>query len=87
LAAAHNLFVIDPDIEFASDDIDVGCGIPLCAGVGAVRVSEGYVDAGVFFILQYFADYIFQFDVGAYRELAYPVTVFVGVSVGPEIVF
>jgi hypothetical protein len=63
----------------------VGGGLPGGAGVGAVRVAEGYVDAGEFFVLQDVADDALDTDVGTDGELADTVGVFVGVSVGPEV--
>src|SRR5205823_6293025 len=48
----HDLEIIDPDVEFRSDHVNMGGGIPLRAGMFAVRVSEGDMNAGELFILQ-----------------------------------
>ena len=44
----HDLPAVDPDIELAAHDVDVGGGIPVGAGVRAVRIAEGDVNAGIF---------------------------------------
>ena len=65
----------------------VGCGLPGGAGVSAVGVAEGDMDAGELFILEDVADDALDADVGADGELADAVGVGVGVGVGPEIFF
>ena len=55
------------------------------AGVFAVGIAEGDVDAGKFFVLQDVADDALDADVGADGEFADAVGVFVGVGVGPEV--
>ena len=87
LAGAHDLPVVRPDVEFRADHVDVRGAIPLRAGVRAVGIAEGDVDAGDFFILQDIADHAVQADVGADGEFAHAVAVFVGVGVVPELVF
>ncbi len=87
LPIAHDLRVVHPDIEIPADDVDVGGRIPLRAGVRAVRIAEGDVDAGIFFVLQNLADHVVELDVGADGELADAVAVLVGVGVAPEILF
>ncbi len=77
----------EPDVEAESDDIDVGAGAPGGAGVFAVGVAEGDVDAGEFFVLQDVADDAVDAEVGADGEFADAVGVFVGVGVGPEVGF
>src|ERR1700761_5606575 len=52
----------------------------------AIRVTEGDMDAGKFFILQDVADHACDADVGADSELAYAVGVFVAMRVLPEII-
>ena len=73
-------------LNFAADDVDVGGGIPVGAGVRAVGIAERDVDAGIFLVLQDLADDMLQVDVGADGEFADAVAVLVGVGVLPEIV-
>src|SRR5438270_12206384 len=61
--------------------------MPFCAGVRAIRIAECDVNSRILLVLQDFADQILEPDVSADRELAYAVTICVGVSVIPEIVF
>ena len=86
---AHDLlltrFRFEPDVEAQADHIDVGAGAPGSAGVFAVGVAEGDVDAGKFFVLKDVADDAFDAEVGADGELADAVGVFVGVGVGPKV--
>ena len=88
-AFAHDLlfaaFRLEPDVEAQADDVDVRAGAPGSAGVFAVGIAEGDVDAGKFLILQDVADDAGDADVGADGELADAVGVFVGVGVGPEV--
>ena len=65
----------------------MGTGAPGGAGVFAVGVAEGDVDAGEFFVLQDVSDDALDAEVGADGEFADAVGVFVGVGVGPEIGF
>src|ERR1035438_268930 len=51
-SAAHDLAAVDPDIEIAAHDVDVGRRVPVRPGVGAVGVAEGDVNAGDFFVLR-----------------------------------
>ena len=57
----------------------MGTRAPRCAGVFAIGIAEGDVDAGKFFILQNIADNAGDADVGADSEFAYAVGVLVGV--------
>jgi hypothetical protein len=77
----------EPDVELQAHDIDVGSGTPWGASVLAVRIAEGDVDAGEFFILQDVADDVIDTEVGADGEFANAVGVFVGMGVGPEVGF
>src|ERR1700729_1266234 len=90
LALTHNLLLalraFEPDVEIETDYIDVGGRTPLGAGVLAIWIAEGDVDAGEFFILQDVADHVRDADVGADRELAYTIGVFVAMGILPEIV-
>jgi hypothetical protein len=52
--------------------------------VRAIGVSESNVHAGEFLVLQDFADYIFEFEIGSDGELADAIAVLVGVRVSPE---
>ena len=55
-SVAPNLFfaprIAEPDVKAEADDVDVCGRLPAGAGVGAVRVAEGDVDSGKFFILE-----------------------------------
>src|SRR5579863_8162499 len=59
-AVAHDLFFtvggFEPDVEAEADDINVRAGTPGGAGVFAVGIAEGDVDAGKFFVLEDVAD-------------------------------
>src|ERR1035441_1843357 len=77
-SAAHDLPAVDPDVELAPHDVDMGGRVPIGAGVGAVGIAEGDVDAGDFFVLQDVADDIPHTDVGADGELADAVAHLVG---------
>jgi hypothetical protein len=70
-----------PTTSMWVDDVPVG------AGVGAVRVAEGDVDARELLVLQDVPDEVAELDVRADGELADPVGVLVGVRVAPERVF
>ena len=80
----HDLLFVDPDVEAGTDDVDVGGRVPVGAGVGAVRVPEGDVNARELLVLQDVADDVRELDVGADGELADAIGVLVGVRVGPE---
>src|SRR5438477_6447338 len=81
----HDLQAIDPDVEFASDHVDMRARVPLRASVLAIGIAEGDVNAGELLILQDVADHVFQFDVGADGELAHAIAILVSVGVFPEI--
>src|SRR5580698_2152624 len=83
---AHDLLFFHPDIETQPDHVDVGHGRPLRAGVRAIRIAEGDVNAGKFFVLQDIADHLPYANVRANGELADTIRVFVGMRVSPEIV-
>ena len=53
---SHDLLVVHPDVEVRADDVDVRRRIPVGAGVRAVGVAEGDVDAGELLVLQDVAD-------------------------------
>src|SRR5262249_13835586 len=78
---------IDPDIEIAPHDVDVGRRIPVRTRVRAVRIAERDVYAGNLFVLENIADHVVNRDVGADGEFAYAVAVVVGVAVAPELGF
>ena len=65
----------------------MSAGAPGGAGVFAVGVAKGDVDAGKFFVLQDVSNDALDAEVGADGKFANAVGVFVGVSVGPEIGF
>src|SRR5205823_6585413 len=66
----HDLLVVEPDVEVAADAIDVRFRDPVRAGVFRIRMAEGDVDAGNFFVLQNVADHVGAGGVGAYGEFA-----------------
>src|SRR5580698_3638785 len=88
-AVAHDLFFscirLKPDVEAEADHIDVGAGAPGCAGVLAIGIAEGDVDAGKFLILENVADDALDAEVGADGKLAHAIGVFIGVRVGPKV--
>src|SRR5215831_3426005 len=86
LAPAHDLLVIDPDIELPADNVDVCRRVPVRPGVRAVGIPERDVYSRVFLVLQDLADYVLQVNVGADRKLAHAVAIGVGVGVLPEII-
>src|SRR5581483_12358110 len=87
LAFTHDLLVVHPDVELASDHVDVRGRIPLRASVFPVRVAERDVDTGELFVLEDVADHVFEPYVGPNRKLATPIAVLVGVGIVPEILF
>ena len=52
LTFPHDRLVVEEDVEALADDIYVRGARPGGAGVFAVGVAEGDVDAGEFFVLQ-----------------------------------
>src|SRR5260370_19504929 len=82
-----DLVLVDPDVAVAGEDVYVGAGFPVGVGLAAVGVAEGDVDAGEFFVLKEDANHFGEAEVGAKSELAYAITVFVGVAVVPEFLF
>src|SRR5216684_5006799 len=86
-AFGDDLVLVDPDVAVAGEDVDVGAGFPVGVGLAAVGVAEGDVHAGEFFVLKEDADHFREAEVGAESELAYAITVFVGVAVVPELLF
>ena len=63
----------------------MGARLPGRAGLAAVGIAEGEVDAGDLLVLQQHADHVLERDVGAEGELADAVAVLVGVAVVPEL--
>jgi hypothetical protein len=51
LARSHYLLAVEPDVEIATDAVDVRFGSPVCTGVLGVWMTKRNVDAGNFFIL------------------------------------
>ena len=90
-AVPHDLlfarFRLEPDVEAEPDHVDVRAGAPGRAGVLAVGIAEGDVNAGEFLVLEDVADDALDADVGADGEFADAVGVLVGVGVGPEVGF
>ena len=84
LPPRHHLVAVEPDVEAAADDVDVGGAPPRGAGVLGVRVPERDVEGRDLFVLQDVADDVGQRDVRAHRELADAVGVLVGRRVRRE---
>src|ERR1700742_1587185 len=89
-ALTHNLLfalrAFEPDVEIETDYINVGGRTPLGAGVLAIWIAESDVDAGELFILQDVANHARDADVGADRELAHTIGVFIAMRVLPEVI-
>ena len=47
----HHLLAIKPDIEIATNTVDMRFRSPICAGVLSIRMAESDVDPGKFFVL------------------------------------
>src|SRR5664280_643165 len=86
-ALLHDLLAVNPDIEVQAHDINVSAGIPLRAGMRTVGVSERNVQAGKFLVLQDLPDDPLEFEVRSDGKLPDEMTIFVGVGVGPELLF
>src|ERR1035441_7986148 len=86
-SAAHDLAAVDPNVEIAAHDVDVGRRIPVRPGVRAVRIAERDVNAGDLLVLENVADDVVNGDVGADGEFAHAVAVLVGMTVAPELGF
>src|SRR5439155_13582208 len=78
--------VVDPDVTFTREHVDVRARAPRRARLVPVGIAERQVYARHFFILQQNADHVGQADVRAERKLADPVAVAVGMAVRPELV-
>lgn len=63
----------------------MGGALPRLAGVFAIRVAEGDVDAGEFFVLQNMADNVRAGEVRADRKFADAVRVLVRVAIRVEL--
>ena len=50
--ALHHLFAIEPNVEIATDAVDVCFGNPVGASVLSVRVAKSDVDSRNFLVLQ-----------------------------------
>ena len=85
LSTLHDLLAIHPDIKVPSHHIDMRGGIPLSAGVHAIRIAEGDVCSRVLFILENLSDHILQLDISANGELAHNIAVLIRVGVSPEV--
>src|SRR6266540_176531 len=83
----HNPSPVDPDVEPSSDDVDVRRGVPLGARMRPVRVTERDVNPWKLLVLKDVSDDTGELDVGAYREFADTIGVFVRMRIAPERVF
>src|SRR6266404_8248839 len=58
--ASHHLLAVEPDIEIAANAVDVGFGNPIRPSVFGIRMTEGDMNAGNFFVLQNVTDDVGQ---------------------------
>src|SRR5437660_8775515 len=81
--SSHHLLAVEPDIEIAANAVDVGLGNPIRPSVFGIRMTEGDMNAGNFFVLQNVTDDVGAGDVCVNGKFTYAVAVFVraGVSV------
>src|SRR5437667_10612827 len=86
LPALHYLFIVKPDVEVAADAVDMRFGNPICAGVFGIRMTEGNMDAGNFFVLQNVSDDVRAGGVSADSKFAYTIAVFVGAGVSTKFI-
>src|SRR5438874_13594878 len=86
LAASHDLFAIEPDVEIAADAVDVCFGNPVGAGVLGVGMTKSDVHARNFFILQNVANDMCARCVGADCEFAHAIDVLAGAGVGANFI-
>src|SRR2546428_2888627 len=86
LPALHYLFAVEPDVEVPADAVDMRFGNPICAGVFGIRMTEGNMDAGNFFVLQDVSDDVRAGRVGADSEFAYAIAVFIRTGVSAKFV-
>src|SRR6266404_6570944 len=86
LAASHHLLAVEPDIEIAADAVDVCFGNPIRPSVFGIRMTEGDVNTGNFFVLQNVPDNMRAGDVCADGEFTDAVTVFVCAGVSAKFV-
>ena len=54
--ACNDLILIDPDVALSREDIDMRAGLPRSVSLIPIRIAEGDVDAGEFFVLQQDSD-------------------------------
>src|SRR5262252_8252792 len=87
LSLAHDLLLVDPDVELAADYVDMGGGIPVSAGVGAIGIAERNVHAGILLILKDLTDHILQIDVGSDGKFSDAIAIDVRMCVLPEVIF
>lgn len=86
VAFGDDLVVVDPDVTFAGENIDVRSGFPVGVSLRTVGVAEGEVNAGEFFVLEQNANHFGEAEVGAKGKFADAVGIFVGVAVIPEFI-
>src|SRR5215510_2566862 len=86
LPPSHYLLAVEPDIEIAADTVDMRFGSPVRPGVFGVRMTEGNVNAGNFFVLQNVSDNVRAGDVCADGKFTDAVAVFVCAGVSTKLV-
>ena len=84
--ALHHLFAIEPNVEIATDAVDVCFGNPVGASVLGVRKTKSDVDPRNFLVLQNVSNDVRASGVGADGKLAHAVAVFVSAGVSAKFV-
>ena len=84
-AAIDHLVFVNPNIALSSEHIDVRLGGPVGVGLAAIRIAEGQMHAGKFFVLQKHADHARQSQICAEGQLPDAVAIFIGVAIFPEL--
>src|SRR5437868_1857167 len=85
LAVLHHLLAIKPDIEVASDTIDMRFRLPIGPGVLGVGMPKGDMNAGDLLVLQNVSDHSIAGSVGADREFAHSIAVLIHAGVSAKI--
>src|ERR1700686_4991025 len=84
-AAIDHLVFVNPNIALSSEHIDVRLGGPVGVGLAAIRIAEGQMHAGKFFVLQKHADHARQSQICSEGQLPDAVAVLIGVAIFPKL--
>ena len=85
-AASHYLLAIEPNVEVATDAVDVCFGNPVGASVLGVGMTKSDVDPRNFLVLQNVSNDVRASGVGADGKFAHAVAVFVSAGVSAKFV-